>query len=218
MANDQKTAKIRAALSALDPANPQHWTDDGLPREGVVRKMSGEPNVQRKDIQEAWPGFQRPKPGETAGHDPLTGEATPAKEAAPASGADPTKNEGELMTEEEVRSILEQRVAEAQNRITAAQQGVRDANREVLDAVAAHQDARADLAREFPPMTANENVKQYIASEMAQRAAAAGHMVSGIAPGSQIDMAMQRSNSRGWRRPSRGNLGTQTGAMPPNAA
>lgn len=226
MANDQKTQKIRTALAQLDAKNDQHWTEDGLPREGIIRKLASDNTISRKDISDAQPGFQRnpvaPAPQAGDNVDALTGEAVaPADAIAGAkadsaanataavdgadsqdgNAADPTQNTGDLMTEAEVRTILENRVSEKEQGVADAQQAVRDAQKAVLTAQSDLQTARDDFRREFPPMTQAENVKQYIASEVAQRARAHGY--GGIAPGSQIDAAMQRSNSRGWRRPSR---------------
>lgn len=210
MSNEQKTAKIREALKGLDPTNDKHWTDDGLPREGVVQKLANDQTLTRKDISEALPGFQR-KPVEAAnketgagpkgGFDPLTGD--PISGEVPSSiNADPAKNTGEFMTDAEVQDLLERRLAAAQQEVIDAQQAVRDANRRVVVANAAVADRRADLSREFPPLTVAQNIKNYIASEQAQRAAAAeGFRHSTVAPGSQIDAAMQRGNSRGWKRP-----------------
>lgn len=230
MPNEQKVQKIRAALAQLDPTNDSHWTDDGLPREGIVRKLASDTTLSRRDISEAQPGFQRhPKaadakpvaadsatnasPGEGAGgepakvatEDPLTGEPLDA-------GQDPSKNEGEYMTEDEVKTILEQRVKDATQALADRQHDLRDAQKAVETAQTDLRRAKEDLVREFPPMTKNQNVKQYIASEVSRRAMLAGHGYGGgLAPGSQIDMAMQRSNSRGWRRPTRQGQ-TQTGA------
>lgn len=219
--NEQKATKIRAALAQLDPAENQHWTDDGLPREGIVRKLAGDNTISRRDISEAHPGFQRnptqPPASATATEtqpenvDPLSGEPVQAAQpqAEDALGDDPSKNEGELMSEDEVRQVLEDRVKVATQALADAQQAVRDANKGVVTAQANLQKAREDLTREFPPLSQAANIKQYIASEMAQRAAMHGH--GGLAPGSQIDAAMQRGNSRGWRRPTRVGQ-TQTGA------
>lgn len=225
MANEQTTSKIRNALQQLDPANDQHWTEDGLPREGVVRTLANDPNISRAAISAASPGFQRNPTKPTASAavqeiDALTGEPIlpPGANASPLDSdednEDPTKNTGELMTDDEVRVLLEQRVTDAARALTDAQAAVRAANQGVLDAQAHLQKVKGDLSREFPPMTAAQNVKQYIASELAGRAAMHhnyGGGNNGIAPGSQIDAAMQRGNSRGWRRPSR-NGQTQTGA------
>lgn len=208
MSNEQKTAKIREALKGLDPANDKHWTDDGLPREGVVQKLANDQTLTRKDISEASPGFQRTPveanketgAGPKGNFDALTGE--PITNETLDAGADPAKNTGPLMSDAEVRDLLDKRLAAAQQEVIDAQAAVRDANRRVILANAAVEDRRADLSREFPPLTVAQNIKNYIASEQAQRAAAAeGYRHSNVAPGSQIDAAMQRSNSRGWRRP-----------------
>lgn len=222
MANEQKTAKVRAALAQLDSANDKHWTDDGLPREGVVRQFASDQSISRKDIQEANPNFQRhaTKPGVTANddRDPITGEPVVSVSAIPGSDPtvedegldDPTKNTGEPMTDAEVRTILENRLKAATAELANAQQAVREANKRVLDAQAGIVKAREDLVREFPPLTQAQNIKEYIASEMAQRAAAHGFGHPGV-PGSQIDAAMQQHKSRGWKRPSRKGQ-VQTGA------
>ena len=210
MSNDPKIAKIQTALNQLDPTNDQHWTDDGLPREGVVRKLASDQTISRKEIQEARPGFQRTPAPVT--HDPVTGEPVVAEGAAPGSGSggidpsnigDPSKNTGELMTESEVRGILEGHVKAANSELEAARLAVLDAHKREDAAKTAVQGARTDFAREYPPLTPALNVKQYIASEQAERARAAanrGYSAPTIAPGSQIDAAMQKGNSRGWRR------------------
>jgi hypothetical protein len=222
--SEQKASTIRAALTQLDPANEKHWTDDGLPREGVVRQFAGDQSISRKEIQDAYPGFQRQATKPPLEVDPLTGEPAPISDAAKAAAHlmappegtglgldDPAQNTGEYMSDEEVRIVLEQRVKDAEQGIVDAQANVRAANQGVIDAQAKLKLVKDDLTREFPPLTQAQNIKQYIASEMAQRASQHGHGQPGIAPGSQIDAAMQRSNSRGWRRPSR-NGQVQTGA------
>lgn len=50
---------IKQALSALNPANDDHWTSDGLPRIDVVSKMVGERDIRRGDITNADPQFTR---------------------------------------------------------------------------------------------------------------------------------------------------------------
>lgn len=214
--NEAKTAKIRAALTQLDPAQDNHWTDDGLPRESVVRKAANDQTLTRTEIQEAYPGFQRanmtpqPKaaPDAPQAEDPLTGEPV-------VSHADPAKNTGEFMSEAEVKAELERRVYAAEREIIDAQQAVRDANNRVTKAQNALVTAKAEYTRSYPPMTAAQNIKEFIASEQAQRAAARG------GASSQLDTCMQHTtargrgngdgNTRGWRRPSRVGQ-TQTGA------
>lgn len=56
--------KIRAALSGLDPAKAEDWTEQGLPNVARVRDLAGDQSILRADISKAAPDFNR----ETAGH------------------------------------------------------------------------------------------------------------------------------------------------------
>lgn len=214
--NDAQTTKIREALKQLDISDNSHWTEDGLPRTGTVQKIANDQTITRQTIQAAWPGFQRtPVVGK-----PVTPAPTPTE--APLSGAidasaDPALNEGEPMTEDEVREILNQRVVDALGAENAAQDKIKDGQRELIEARKQVQIARNDFQREFPPKTAAQNIKEYLASELARRAADAGVSPSGLS-GAQIDNAMQRSNSRGWRRPARGTRPTVTSGLQSSAA
>lgn len=233
MANDQKTAKIREALQQLDPTNNEHWTDDGLPREGAVREFAHDTTLSRRDIQAAWPGFQRaadsgdPLAGETV--EKVTAKAPALADAAPFvksvmappegtgtgpattraddPGPNPTQNTGAEMSEAEVRDVLESRVRDAEQGLADAQQNVRDAHKGVETARANLNEAKDDLRREFPPLSQNANIKQFIASEQQRRA----ERVGAGRPAARIDLVMQRSNSRGWRRPARQGPAQTTG-------
>lgn len=64
------SAKIIAALSSLDVANNDHWTEDGLPRMDVVKHAAGDNALTREAVTAAAPGFSRatglqPKPATT---------------------------------------------------------------------------------------------------------------------------------------------------------
>lgn len=52
------TSKIHTALAALDPANDDHWTADGLPKIEAL-KLEG---VKRADVTTAAPHFRRDNP------------------------------------------------------------------------------------------------------------------------------------------------------------
>ena len=52
-------SKITDALAKLDPANPNHWTDDGLPRMDTVKILSGDPSLTREQVTTAAPAFNR---------------------------------------------------------------------------------------------------------------------------------------------------------------
>lgn len=215
MSNEVQTQKIRDALKQLDVSDNSHWTDDGLPRTGVVAKIAVDTTITRQQISAAWPGFQRnPTLKPTAklpAEDPLTGELAAAEQFDPATA------DGELMTEDEVREILNQRVVDAIAAETAAQDKIKDGTRELAESRKRVAIARTEYAREFPPKTQAQNIKEYLAGELRRRAEAAGVHPTGLS-GAQIDNVMQRSNSRGWRRPARGSRPTITSGVNPAAS
>lgn len=50
---------IREALQQVDPMNDAQWTSDGLPLVDVVRELTGNELLTRKEITDADPGFCR---------------------------------------------------------------------------------------------------------------------------------------------------------------
>lgn len=55
--NDQK---IREAVMALDVANDDHWTQEGLPRVDAVANILGKQDITRRDLTRAAAGMVRP--------------------------------------------------------------------------------------------------------------------------------------------------------------
>lgn len=53
------TSSIKEALEILDPADDEQWTEDGLPLVEIVRELTGNQNLKRKDITDAAPLFTR---------------------------------------------------------------------------------------------------------------------------------------------------------------
>lgn len=215
MSNEDQATRIRAALAQLDPANPDHWTDDNLPKTAVVQRILSDQTIKRQDIQNAMPGFERP-PVEPATDDfgaPLDGGTT-LKQGAPLldaeSAAAQNGEDGEYLTEAEVEAILKERVAEFDQAVKDARKKQADGAKEEREALIALNKAKAELNSAFPPKTAEQNVKDYIASENAKRAARAG---GGVYPNARVDQAMARSNSRGWRRPIRAVMGADGNLM-----
>lgn len=56
------TAQILDALKKLDPANDNHWTEDGAPRMDTVKMLAGNPGLTREAVTAAAPGFSRAVP------------------------------------------------------------------------------------------------------------------------------------------------------------
>lgn len=61
---------IRTAITQLDPANDEHWTDGGLPSVAAVRELSGNKDVGRADIASLAPKLTREEATKLAA-DPL---------------------------------------------------------------------------------------------------------------------------------------------------
>ena len=61
--------KIREALSALDPADDDLWTRDGLPRTEVLSELVEVSALSRKEITQAAPRFTREHPDLSLGED-----------------------------------------------------------------------------------------------------------------------------------------------------
>lgn len=72
---------LTGALCALDPANDEHWTSQGLPRLDAVYAKHGR-EVTRIDINEAFPGFTRERAR-------LGIEGAPSRPSAPPAPDEP---------------------------------------------------------------------------------------------------------------------------------
>lgn len=207
-ASDALKEKIRAALSQLDHANDQHWTDDGLPRTQVVQELAAEGGIKRSDINEAAPGFMR-KAGDAMGDPPET-----TADGKAATGTEPSAPviAASEMSEDEANALLARNISAAEAELEDARAQIRDGQaREKRGIVALHA-AQEAYTRMFPPMTQMDATKEYIASENLKRALAVG---AGHVYGSQIDQALSiRSNrgrgSGGWARPQRFMGASQT--------
>lgn len=51
--------KLEEAILKLDHQNDDHWTDDGMPRVDVLKEMTGDANLSRKQITDAAPNLKR---------------------------------------------------------------------------------------------------------------------------------------------------------------
>lgn len=49
---------LAAAISLLDPENPDHWTADGKPKMAVLEEFTNG-NLTRAEVEEAFPEFNR---------------------------------------------------------------------------------------------------------------------------------------------------------------
>jgi hypothetical protein len=75
--------KIKDALSKLDPANDNHWTQDGLPRLDTIKILSGDPSLSREAVTAANPEFNRESAQAAASAAQAGGATTPAAPTEP---------------------------------------------------------------------------------------------------------------------------------------
>lgn len=68
---------IREICSRLDPEDETHWTSQGLPRMDVLAGMGLA--VERRELNEALPGFNRAKAGEARAATVAAASADPAQ-------------------------------------------------------------------------------------------------------------------------------------------
>lgn len=204
---DQK-AKIRDALDKLDHADDAHWTEDGLPRTGVVQQLANDQTIKRSHINAAAPQFVR-RAGDAMG-DPSesTGDGLPAENGAlntlpPHEQVQPPQVMNTEADEDTVRDALLRNIHDAEEAISAAKRKITDGHSEESASRLRLERAKVDFNRSFPQISAMDNIKQHLAAEAQRRADLAGapNVYGGKA--SQIDVAMSRGNSRGWGRPRR---------------
>jgi len=212
--------QLVAALNKLDPKDDQHWTDDGMPRVDVLRALTENQTLTRTQINTLVPGFNRPsdKPvdaeADAVAAAALLTQGTPGEHAEDADlqnlrtsddfnpAEEPEVNgEGAPLTEEQVKAILVRRCDQAEEAIVEAQANIRRANDALVEAQKRATRHKIELNRRFPPLTAEANIKAHLASHAKLlEATVAQNGENGMA---QIDIAMGRSNRRGWTRPVR---------------
>ena len=188
---------IISALVQLNSGDDSHWTDDGLPRVDVVQTLLKDPDIRRKDINDAQPGFSRADPKSTTEPEDIQpGDA----ENMTVISAEPDENLDDVigdLDDEELKALMQKRVNDAEQRMVrsrAATQEARDYERKCEQR---HVKALADLNRRFPPLHPSDAIKQHLESQLRQRYENAGYGAS------QIDAAMGTRGRRGWGQSAR---------------
>jgi hypothetical protein len=218
MSSQTETPKILEALSQLDPANNDHWTNDGLPNTGVVQRIANNQTIKRTDIQNARPGFDRDAArgveqsvAEDFGSGPVDPVAPPAMKAAPAPVPAPVaakapapapvaaqapadESETVEITDAQLHEALDRRVKAAQAAIEEGRKLNTTAQDKISAGMAALDKAQKDFHKYFPPSTQAELIRDHLAASNAERAA----RVAERGNASQLDAARRGGNSRGW--------------------
>lgn len=196
---------IAEILNSLDKSNDALWTDDGSPMVAEVQHLANDKSITRAQINEAIPGFARlavtdTDPVEGIGNEP--GE--PEVEAAAGDfdpGIEPEVNgKGVPLTEDEVRAILSRRIRDAEQALTDARRTTSESRQEEIRCEQRLTRAHTDYQRKYPPITAAQNIQDHLAKQGQLAMERAGLSLDTRA---QIDVSMERSNRRGWTRPTR---------------
>ena len=204
--------KVQSALAQLDHSNDDHWTDDGLPKTSVVQTVAKDTTIKRADITAARPGFDRATAKAAVPPEPLADFEDPA--AAPgaptpaASAPKALQDDAETVeiSDAQLLKLLDNRVAAAEEKITRARQMESDAQKMQNAGHDELRAARRDKNKYFPPITEAQNVRSYLDSSNAERAArvAAGNSAShldavrrGGAGGHTVNLGYGNGSTRG---------------------
>jgi hypothetical protein len=172
---------IIKALIQLDSGNDEHWTDDGLPRVDIVQKLLKDPDVRRKDINDAKPGFSRAVPGQTTEpEDVLPGEPETFEPTAEAEKDDTSFLDDNELDQEELQALMRKRCTQAEERLAKARAAVIDAQSYVRKCEQWEAQAKQALHRRFPPMHENDAIKAHLEAQLRQRYERAGYGPSEI--------------------------------------
>lgn len=173
---------IKEALSHLDPTDEAQWTSDGLPLVEVVRGLTSNQELTRKDITDADPGFCRDKA--------KVKEEEPVKPKT----RDETLREEQKQLTEEIAAITEQRnLLEATLVVKQRRLAVIRSHFERQQSGAKDTQSRLDyINRQFELRMERARRSQQVLKGLDPDA------VNAKAP---IDQAMARKNTRGTQRP-----------------
>lgn len=204
---------IVAALKALDPANDDHWTSDGLPRLGALPA-----GLSRKEVTDALPGFNRAAAQAAAENAQKEPEAPEG--AADPQGANPDAPDAEDGDEEDAEDGLsdaddglDRLVAEAEEadaEVKAAEEAM-EAAKAALAKKVAERDAILEAKAALEPphhVKVMTDIQEYLAAQQADREqrfglrAAAIQAIGGpqnaklLQPKSPLDASMTRKTGR----------------------
>lgn len=190
---------IKEILEGLDHSKDDLWTDDGSPLVSEIQRLADDKTITRAQINEALPGFTRVV-GSPTESDKAPDPEVEAKDGFDASLEPEVNGPGEPLTEEEVRVILVRRIRDAEQGLADARTATSDARQAEHAAERRLNRAIFDHQRKFPPITAAANIKAHLEAQGRLAQERAGILNDGR---SQVDVSMERSNRRGWTRPTR---------------
>ena len=114
---------IEEALAQFDPNNDEQWTSDGLPRMVIVEELTENPGLNRADVVNADPTFNRQR---------LLDEQEQVQQDEQVEQEE--EEENQEPTEEEVlgsRTLLQERIANLDKQIVAKQKEANNIEEEI---------------------------------------------------------------------------------------
>ncbi|MEE8519338.1 MAG: hypothetical protein V3S98_09460 [Dehalococcoidia bacterium] len=160
---------IKEALTHMDPANDEQWTEDGSPRVDVIQELVGDKTITRAAITNAAPDFTR--------------ETAPAQSTETMEDADHAEPPAEGESEPEGQGQGDEAEAEAQEEVTA------EGGTDEIDAGAHEADSETAPTEEpDEPVTLTE--EQLAEAKAIIEARSAPEVVVEQAPLSKLEQAM----------------------------
>lgn len=225
------SAKILAALAQLQADNPNHWTDDGLPRVDTVKLLASDQTLTRDAITQAAIGFSRtnlvltPETPQAAVIPPVTTSPVVTPQAAvipdPVISSPPETGDAqaqggsvdsfaEEQPQKQEKTLAEELAAarvrkdEAQRVKTAATKAYDEAVSEVDRLVEANEAAggRESLASTLGGYFARQKMNLQERADKLQTIKNMGVSLKDLIPSrSPVDAAFARKTARGTKRP-----------------
>lgn len=188
---------IKDALRFLDPEDDGNWTQDGLPRMDVMEQLLDNKDLNRQDVTDADPGFDREK-ARAMREELKDGLFEERKEET----AQETAQVAEQKEAAETMVSLDEEIAQLTKEIEAVDREIRTRQKrrdQLEQAKAKTHNAKSDTVARQEFIASQARLR----GERAQRSRLIMQVVGkdAIDPRCKLDRAMARKTARGAKRP-----------------
>lgn len=197
---------IKQALQKLDPLDDSHWTAEGLPRMGVVEDLVGDSSINRTDVTNAVPEFNREKaPAVTLS------QGLGSLDSVPAVSTDVEKVIVETSLDkdkDEVYQKLSSQATKLKEELNCLTEEFKKAAEYKKGLESRLQKLEASMLEMYPDISNGDAIREYITSQQkikAQRYSNIKSLMKGIKPedlrtASPLDTSMKRPTGHGKRK------------------
>jgi chromosome segregation ATPase len=184
---------IKDALRFLDPEDDNNWTQDGLPRMDVMEQLLDNKDLNRQDVTDADPGFDREK-ARAMREELKDGLSEERKEETAQETAQVAEQKEVMSLDEEIAQLTKEK--EAVDKEIRTRQKRRD---QLEQAKAKTHNAKSDTVARQEFIASQARLR----GERAQRSRLIMQVVGkdAIDPRCKLDRAMARKTQRGVKRP-----------------